>query len=183
MRSDSSDTDDATQLTPRSRPRRGTRIVLRSVGMSVVICVAYFALPMTSGLTGMGLVELILGLVGLTLLLTWQIRSIVRSPYPVARAIEALAISVPLFLAIFASTYYLMGEAEPNSWSEQLSRLDAAYFAVTIFATVGFGDITAVSDTARAVTTLQMIADVILVGLAARVVVGAVKEGLRRQGQ
>jgi len=157
--------------------------VLRSVAMSVVICVAYFTLPMTSSLTGIAIIELILGLGGLTILLIWQIRAIVRSPYPLARAIEALAISIPLFLAIFASTYYLMGQAELGSWSEPLSRLDAAYFAVTVFATVGFGDITAVSGAARAVTTLQMIADVILVGLAARVVVGAVKEGLRRQGQ
>jgi voltage-gated potassium channel len=178
-----SDTDDASAPTQRSRPRRGVRIVLRSVVFSVAICVAYFALPMTSGLSMAGIATLILGLIGLTALLIWQIRAIVRSPYPLARAIEALAISVPLFLAIFASSYYLMGQAEPSSWSEPLSRLDAAYFAVTIFATVGFGDITAVSGTARAVTTLQMIADVILVGLAARVLVGAVKEGLRRQGQ
>lgn len=155
--------------------------MLRSVVISVAICVAYFALPM-SDFSWAGITTLILGLIGLVALLVWQIRAIVHSPYPLARAIEALAVSVPLFLAIFASTYYLMGQAEPSSWSEPLSRLDAAYFAVTIFATVGFGDITAVSDTARAVTTLQMIADVILVGLAARVVVGAVKEGLRRQG-
>jgi Na+-transporting methylmalonyl-CoA/oxaloacetate decarboxylase gamma subunit len=178
----SSDTDNATQLTPRSLPRRGAGILLRSAVTSVAICVAYFVVPMTSTLTGTGVVELILGLIGLTMLLTWQIRAIVRSPHPVARAIEAMATFVPLFLAIFASTYYLMGQAEPSSWSEPLSRLDAAYFAVTIFATVGFGDITPVSDAARAVATLQMIVDVILVGLAARVLVGAVKEGLRRQG-
>jgi voltage-gated potassium channel len=177
-----SDTDDATSLTPQSRPRRGARIVLRSVIFSVAISVAYFVLPMTSDFSGVGIITLTLDLIGLTALLIWQIRAIVHSPYPLARAIEALAISVPLFLAIFASTYFLMGQAEPASWSEPLSRLDAAYFAVTIFATVGFGDITAVSDTARAVTTLQMIADIILVGLAARVLVGAVKEGLRRQG-
>jgi voltage-gated potassium channel len=175
-----SDIDNAGLLTQRGRSRRRARMVMRSAVVSVAICVAYFALPM-SDLGGAGITTLILGLIGLTVLLIWQIRAIVHSPYPLARAIEALAVSVPLFLAIFASTYYLMGQAEPSSWSEPLSRLDAAYFTVTIFATVGFGDITAVSDTARAVTTLQMIADVILVGLAARVVVGAVKEGLRRQ--
>lgn len=155
--------------------------MLRSVLICVAIGVAYFALPM-SDLRGAGIATLVLGLIGLAALLTWQIHAIVHSSYPLARAIEALAVSVPLFLAIFATTYYLMGQAQPSSWSEPLSRLDAAYFTVTIFATVGFGDITAVSDMARAVTTLQMIADVILVGLAARVVVGAVKEGLRRQG-
>ena len=178
-----SDTDDATQLAPRLRQWRGARIVLRSVVLSVAIGIAYFALPMTSVLGAAGIVKLIFGLIGLTALLAWQIRVIARSPYPLARAIEALAVFVPLFLAIFASAYYLMGQAEPSSWSEPLSRLDAAYFAVTIFATVGFGDITAVSDTARAVTTIQMISDIVLVGLAARVVVGAVKEGLRRQGR
>ena len=46
-----------------------------------------------------------------------------------------------------------------------------------MFATVGFGDITPVTSAARAATTLQMVGDVILVGLVAQVIVGAMRSG------
>ena len=156
-------------------------IVLRSLVGSTVIVMLYFWLPLTSVLTGRAVLELVAGLTGLALLLGLQIRTILHSPFPVARAIEALAISVPLFLVLFSAAYFLMGQADPEGWSEPLSRLDAAYFAMTVFATVGFGDITPVSDLTRAVTTGQMLGDIVLVGLIARVIVGAVKEGRRRQ--
>lgn len=168
-------------LVERERRAGAAGIVLRSIAGSVVIIAAYFLLPLTWAPDNRAVLELVVGLAGLGLLLALQIRTILHSSFPLARAIEALAISIPLFLVIFSATYYLMGEADPAGWSEPLSRLDAAYFTTTVFATVGFGDITPVSDVARSVVTAQMIGDVVLVGLIARVFVGAVKEGRRRQ--
>ncbi len=52
---------------------------------------------------------------------------------------------------------------------------------MTVFATVGFGDIVPVSQTARVLTTCQMVADPVLVGLIANVMVGAVRIGLERR--
>ena len=54
------------------------------------------------------------------------------------------------------------------------------YFTVTVFSAVGFGDITAKTETARLVTG-QMIADLIILGLAIKIIVGAVKRGQQRQ--
>ena len=42
-----------------------------------------------------------------------------------------------------------------------------------MFATVGFGDIAPVTQVARIVTTLQMLVNVIFVGVVARVLFGA----------
>jgi voltage-gated potassium channel len=61
-----------------------------------------------------------------------------------------------------------------------LTRTDALYFTVTVFATVGFGDITAASQSARALVTAQMILDLIVLGAVIRVFIGAVR--LARQG-
>jgi hypothetical protein len=147
----------------------------------VLLVVLYFALPLTGRLvTPTGLV-LVGGLVGLTVLLAWHLKSIVTSPYPRARAAAALTTSLTVFLVLFSTVYLLMSRSDPDSFSEQLSRLDAAYFTITVFATVGFGDITAVSAPARAVTTVQMLGDVVLVGVVARLVVGAVRRGLERR--
>jgi hypothetical protein len=143
--------------------------------------ILYFAVPFTDELvTPTGLL-LVGGLVGLTALMTWHLRSIVTSPYPRARAAAALTTSLTVFLVLFSTVYVLMSRSDHDSFSEPLSRLDAAYFTITVFATVGFGDIIAVSAPARAVTTVQMLGDVVLVGVVARLVVGAVRRGLERR--
>jgi hypothetical protein len=63
----------------------------------------------------------------------------------------------------------------------RLSRTDGLYFTVTVFSTVGFGDIVAKSETARLVVTGRMLADLVVLGVAIKVVVSAVRQGLRRR--
>jgi hypothetical protein len=92
-----------------------------------------------------------------------------------------MATTIPLFVVVFASSHFLLDENAPGSYSEGLSRLDALYFSVTVFATVGFGDIVPVSSTARALTTVQMVGDLVILGLVAQVIVGAMRQGLRRR--
>ena len=116
-------------------------------------------------------------------MLAWHVRLVLVSPFPAVRAATALILTVPLFLVVFATIYVLLATADAGSFSEPMTRFDALYYTVTVFATVGFGDITAVSQTARAVTTLQMVAGLTLVGVIARFVVGAVELNWRRRGR
>jgi voltage-gated potassium channel len=171
----------AEDLTPRARHRLAIASLLRSLFVASAFVVGYFVLPLSSSLAADSALELFAGLALLAALLTWQVRSILRSPYPVAKGVGVLVVSAPLFLVLFAATYYLMGDAEPAAFSEPLTRVDSMYFTVTVFATVGFGDITAVTQSARVVTTLQMVSGLVLVGLIARLVFGAVQEGRTRQ--
>ena len=57
----------------------------------------------------------------------------------------------------------------------------ALFFTVTVFATVGFGDITATSQVARVVVIAQMILDLLVLGLVVKVFLGAVEKGRERQ--
>ena len=50
-----------------------------------------------------------------------------------------------------------------------------------MFSTVGFGDITPVDTPARVTTMVQMLGDLVVVGLVLRVMLGAVKEGRERR--
>jgi voltage-gated potassium channel len=161
--------------------RRAARSLLSSGLVTVILILCYFVLPLSSALTTTTALLLGIGLVAVSALLVWHLRSILRSPYPRLRAVAALATTVPLFLVLFATAYFVMSRTAPGNFSEPLSRLDSAYFTVTVFATVGFGDITPVTQSARGVTTLQMVGDVILVGLVAQVIVGAMRRGVRRQ--
>ena len=97
------------------------------------------------------------------------------------RAFEALGLIVPLYLLLFASTYFLMERASAASFTQQLTRTDALYFSVTVFTTVGFGDITAKSEAARAVLIVQMLGDLALLGAGARLLLGAVRRGQQQR--
>jgi Ion channel len=107
---------------------------------------------------------LAIGLIALTALIVFQVRWILRSRFPGLRGIEALATSIPLFLLLFANTYVVMATISASNFSEPLTRTGALYFTVTVFSTVGFGDITAKTDTARLVVTGQMIVDLVAIG-------------------
>jgi hypothetical protein len=82
---------------------------------------------------------------------------------------------------LFSATYVTMAALSPGSFGQHLSHTDALYFAVTVFSTVGFGDITAKTQAARLVVTGQMLADLIILGLVVRVFAGAVRRGQQRR--
>jgi voltage-gated potassium channel Kch len=160
------------------RPSRRDIIAsIARVGVSAGVLFGAFALaPLDlSGREVLG-VRLAACVILPTLVLGLQILAVARSPYPRLRAVEAVAISFPLLICLFASTYYAMGRANPASFSEVLTRTDALYFTVTIFATVGFGDVVAASQTARIGVTLQMLADLLLIGVIARVLLGTARQ-------
>ena len=49
------------------------------------------------------------------------------------------------------------------------------------FSTVGFGDITPKSDLARTLVTVQMLVNLVVIGLVAKVIFGAVDTGLKKR--
>jgi voltage-gated potassium channel len=53
---------------------------------------------------------------------------------------------------------------------------------MTVFATVGFEDITPTTELARVLVTMQMFVNLLAVGVAARVVLGAVQVAEGRRG-
>jgi len=157
------------------------RAVLRAVGSAAALVAIYYLLPLNHSSTWVAVTILVIGLVVLIGLVAFQVRSIVVSRFPGLRGVEALATSIPLFLLLFASTYVVLATISASNFSEPLTRTDALYFTVTVFSTVGFGDITAKTEAARLVVTGQMIADLVTIGLGLKVIVGAVKRGRQQQ--
>jgi voltage-gated potassium channel len=158
----------------RRRFRRVVVTLLGALGSTVGLVAIYYLIPLDPASIGVTVGQLTVGLLALVGLVVWQVRSI-------ASAVGALATSVPLFLLLFAGTYYVMGGVSEANFSEPLTRTDALYFTVTVFATVGFGDITATAEGTRILVMGQMIAGVVIIGLGARVIVDAVKRGQARQ--
>lgn len=155
--------------------------LLRSVLSVALLTGLYYVAPLQGGFGISTVLTLVLGLVVFGLLTAWQIAAVSHAQFPRMRALEAMATGVPLFLLLFSATYYLLAEQDPASFSEPLTRTDALYFTITTFATVGFGDIVATEQGSRVLVTVQMIADLILIGVIAKALVGAIRIGMHRR--
>jgi voltage-gated potassium channel len=112
-----------------------------------------------------------------------QLRGIYAARFPTLRAAEALVLVAAMFLAIFAMIYVMISQADATSFTEPLDPFTAYYFALTVLATVGFGDITPVSTLARSVTMVQMALDLALIAVLIRVVGGAARRAVMRREQ
>ncbi len=164
-------------LTEQGRRRLAVFSVLRTAATVALVLALYFLLPLGGGTSTEKVVKLTLGALALTAIIIWQVRRIMRSNHPVGRAVEALAFSVPIYMLLFATTYFVMAHSKPAAFGTPLTRTDAMYFSSTVFTTVGFGDITAKSEAARLVVTVQMWLDLVFLGLVLRLVTQAVRYG------
>jgi hypothetical protein len=145
--------------------------------LAVLVLVAiYFVLPLERLMGALSAAEFVVGVLIVAVVLVGQIRATMRSRTPTLRAIESLGVLVPLVLLLFALAHYLVEVTYPGSYSEEMTRLDSLYYPVTMFATVGFGDIAPVSNLARVISMLQMLGNLIFLGVVARVLFGAALE-------
>ncbi len=164
-------------LTSRRRRWLITRGLLRALATTVVLVALYYVLPLHRLSDTNVFVVLVVGVALLAAMIAWQVRAIEDSSYPGIRAVQSLASATPFFLLLFASMYFILSLGDPATFTEELTRSDSLYFTITIFSTVGFGDISPQVETARLLVTTQMLLDLVVLGLGIQVILGAVKRG------
>jgi len=123
----------------------------------------------------------VLLLVGLAVYIWFVQREVERvlgSRYPEVLAVEGLILSAALFMVIFATIYLVIDGLNPGSFTEPLSHLSSHYLTLTILSTVGFGDITAVTDQARLAVMIQMAMTLGFLAVTIRVFAWATKRAL-----
>jgi voltage-gated potassium channel len=170
-------------LAPAKRRRLVAGAVARVVLIAAVLVVLYYVLPLDRPWDSHTAVRLVIGLLVVAAVVVWGVKIITGSRYPGVRAAEALALALPVFLLLFASTYFVMERNSAANFTQPMTRTDALYFTVTVFSTVGFGDITAKSETARVVLIVQMLGDLVFLGAGARVLLGAVQHSRARRSE
>ena len=161
--------------------RELVRVFLRAGASLIVILSVYYLLPLDQDVTTAWGVAVVAGLVVVGIVVVIQLRRIITSEHPVQRAIEALALSIPLFVVMFASIYLVFAHEDPGAFSQALNHTGSLYFTITVLSTTGFGDITPVSDTARLIVSAQMVIDLILIGLVIKTIMAAVRLGMQRR--
>ena len=167
-------------LDPRQRRRAVLRAVLTIVIAWAVILGAFYVLPFSHLTNAHNFLRLCAVGALVTAVLVWQVRRISTAALPELRAIEALGIIIAVFLVGFSIVYLSMSHNSATTFTQSLDHTRALYFTVSIFSTVGFGDITPRTDPARLVVSAQMLLDLAIIGAVVRLIFNVARSRVAR---
>src|SRR5262245_45240719 len=160
------------ELEEGERRRAALRAVITVALAWMVLVGLYYVVPAGHVSDASAVVRLGTGIALFAAVLAWQARQIVRAELPELRAVQALV--------VFAVIYLSLSHASASAFSQHLDHTSALYFTVTVFSTVGFGDITPATDLARIMVSIRMPLDLVLIGAVVRLLLRAARTGLAR---
>jgi voltage-gated potassium channel len=139
---------------------------LRPVWTFIGLLVAYYAFPLKwTGGSPLVVALSLLGTVGgLALVGTVMVQELgyVRRGVP-GRGVRVLAMLLILLVMTSSFTFFLLNEIRPEEITGLETRTDALYFTLSTMATVGYGDVHAEGQIARAVVCAMIVFNVVVV--------------------
>lgn len=152
--------------------------IARTVITVVVLVVGYHLVPFDRGDTWqiglVAVVALVLLFAGAVL----ELRAVKVAEFPTLRAVQSLTVSLVVVLLSFAGVYMILSNNDSGAFDEVLDHTGAVYFSLTTLTTIGYGDIVPLSHAARNVVMLQMVIDVLIIGVYVKLVTTTVRERL-----
>jgi voltage-gated potassium channel len=145
-----------------------------------ILLTVYYVVPAGRDSSFDDVIRLVIGLGFVAAVIVWQASHIVRSELPELRAMQSLGVILPLFLIVFSSIYLSVSDTFKGSFSQSLDHTRALYLTITVFSTVGFGDITPTWDSTRILVSVQMLLDLVIIGAVVRILINAAKTSLSR---
>jgi hypothetical protein len=146
----------------------------------IVLLGLYYLLPVKRDSDATTALRLTVDLALVAVFLGWQTSRLARSELPELRAAQALGAFVRLFIGVFSSIHLSLSQSDSSNFSQTLDHTEALYFTTTVLSTVGFGDITPHTDPARIAVSIQMLLDLVIIGIVVRLRFGAAKTRIAR---
>lgn len=153
--------------------------------LAVGLLVVYFTAPLGTVNHDAAGLRASLALLGLIAVVIAQTYAVLHSDTPALKAIEAMSISLTLLLVTSAALYLVISQADEAAFTEPLDHIDALYLSMMTMTTVGFGDIGTASSGARIAVMVQLVLNVMVLGVAVRVFLNRARTGAeehRRNG-
>ncbi|TDD99116.1 potassium channel family protein [Jiangella asiatica] len=147
--------------------RRIAAHVLRSVATLACALLVYYGLPLRGfdhPSAAAGLILLAAGIAGLVCLAALQVRRFVARPEDTGLRVASLLSVLYVVVVFFAAAYYLIERTDPAQFDGLDTRTDSLYFVVVTLGTVGYGDVHAAGQVARAATMMQIVFDLVVIG-------------------
>jgi voltage-gated potassium channel len=146
------------------------RSFLRLGAASGGVLAAYLLAPLDGELAPLVALLVLVGMLGLLVPLTIRhARQLSTSERPVVDAVQALLTLLTMLVVGFATVHYAIETSYPDELVGLETKIDGLYFSTTVATTVGFGDITPTGQVARAIVTIQMLFDLLFIGVAVRI--------------
>ena len=168
-------------LDRKDRRRVFAAVMVRITVTTVVMFTLYAVIPVNAVTKAETTVRFAGCLVLFFGVIVWQTRTIVVADRPELRAFEAVAMALIMLVVTFAYAYVAMSHIDPGSFTQPINRVDGVYLTTTILSTVGFGDITPVTRTARIVVTLQEVLDLVVIGVVIKVLFGTAETAIAKR--
>lgn len=140
--------------------------VITTLGSLVACLLLYYGVPLgDSGRAWEHILFFGVGFVGLCVLVTFQVRrQLLAGREPSVRVQSVVGLLSPI-IVFFSIAYYLLSLHSDDEFVGIETRTDALYFTVVTLGTVGFGDVHPIGQGARAVTMVQIVFDLMVVGV------------------
>ncbi|WP_426565731.1 potassium channel family protein [Angustibacter sp. McL0619] len=154
--------------------------ILGTIAVLVAVSLVYAYVPWTDYEPKSSFVVALafaVGVVGSAGLVFWQITRYRSGRGRGAEQLRGLFTAMWIAVLFFSAVYFIMAANDPGQMSGLHTRLDAVYFTLSTASTVGFGDITASGQAARAIVCLNIVFNLVVLALA----VTAIREGRHRQ--
>ena len=141
----------------------------RPVWSAVGLLVAYYAFPLGLGNTTSAVLGLMLTVAGLGLLGWTMVQEVGHLRKGEAtRSTPALATLLVLLVMSASLSFFLLDRVQPDQIADLHTRTDALYFTLSTMATVGYGDVHAQGQVARALVSALIIFNVVVVAALVR---------------
>lgn len=143
--------------------------IVRNLSILVALTVLYYAVPMDGGLGStaeilLTTILLIAGVVVITVLAALQLRELREQGEDASVKVQSLLALAYVAIVLFAGAYYSLASATTDQFVGLETKTDALYFTVTTLATLGYGDVYAAGQGARAVVVFQVVFNLVVIG-------------------
>lgn len=135
---------------------------VKVVTMPIAVLVVYFVVPVDADRAPVGVLA---GVIVSVAALAGVAKVVFTEARGARRRLTGwhLVLALEIALVVFSFTYYLVATNVPQQFAGLSTRLDAMYFSTATAATVGFGDVHATGQLARALVTIHMIFNIVFI--------------------
>jgi voltage-gated potassium channel len=158
----------------------------RWVGHALIlslILVVYFAAPVQFTLNEATGWRIATSVVALGLLAAFVVLVLRRQVDDESRRVDGLITVILVVVVAFAMAFYIMEKSSPGEVVDLNTRLDSLYFTVSTLLTIGYGDVHAQGQAARALVLVQVVFDVVFVATAAGLLSSRVRSRARQRSE
>lgn len=130
------------------------------------VVLVYFVAPVSRELERGTLIRILLAILVLALLVAGVVRQLRLHLDDQDRRVDGLIVSIVVVMTVFSFSYFTLQQRDPSQFAQMETRLDALYFTATTASSVGYGDVHAVGQVARAMVLVQIVFNVVFIGTA-----------------